>query len=163
MTAAPSRRRAPVSRRYWLFKSEPAAYSINDFAAAGRDLWDGIRNYQARNLMRDAMQVGDEFFFYHSSCATPAIVGVGSITGPARPDPTQFDKHERYYDPKSELHNPRWLCVEVGFVSKAKQPYELRQMRVEPKLEKLALLRRGSRLSLQPVEPQHWRFILGKL
>ncbi len=163
MTATSSGRRAPKQICYWLFKSEPAAYSIDDLAAARRDLWDGIRNYQARNLMRDMMRVGDELFFYHSSCASPAIVGTAKITKAARPDPTQFDANERYYDSKSDPQNPRWLCVEVEFVSKARQPYTLQQMRNEPRLEGLELLKRGNRMSLQPVSRRHWKFICAKL
>lgn len=160
MTPPPTRRKAP---NYWLFKSEPSTYSIDDFAAAGEDMWDGIRSYQARNLMRDEVKVGDEFFFYHSSCAEPGVAGCGKIVRAAYPDPTQFDRKERYYDPKSEPREPRWQCVGVGFVSKAATPYALATMREEPKLAELPLLRRGNRLSIQPVSAVHWRFILRKL
>lgn len=156
-----SRRKAPV--RCWLLKSEPTNYSIDDFQTARRDLWDGVRNYQARNLMRDEMQLGDKFFFYHSNCAEPAIVGMGKVIGKARPDPTQFDPDERYYDPKSAPGNPRWLCVEVGFVSKAKRPYPLAAMRQEPRLVGMPLFARGNRLSVQPVTEEHWRFICTQL
>ena len=163
MTGPSSRRRAPNTINYWLMKSEPTAYSIDDFAEMGRDLWDGIRNYQARNIMRDEMVVGDLFFFYHSSCAQPAIVGIGEISGAARTDPTQFDPQERYYDPKSDPHAPRWLCVEVKFISKAATPVTLAQMRLEPRLAGLSLLARGNRLSIQPVATKHWRLIESRL
>lgn len=147
----------------WLLKSEPSTYSIEDFAAAGEDIWDGIRNYQARNLMRDEMRVGDLFLFYHSSCAEPAVVGIGKVTKAAFPDPTQFDPRERYYDPRSDPAKPRWLCVGVGFVARAAKPYSLAAMRAEPRLRDLALLRRGNRLSIQPVGKAHWAFIKAKL
>lgn len=160
MTAPPSRRPAP---RYWLFKSEPSDYSIDDFHRCKTDMWDGIRNYQARNMMRDEMRVGDLFLFYHSSCKVPAVVGLGKINKNAYPDPTQHDPKEKYYDPKSDPANPRWLCVGVKFVSKAKTPYTLAQMRAEPKLDGLPLLRRGNRLSVQPVPAKYWKFILKQL
>lgn len=160
MTPPPSRRRAP---RRWLFKSEPSTYSIDDFAEAGEDMWDGIRNYQARNLLRDEVKVGDEFLFYHSSCKVPAVAGIGAITEAAYPDPTQFDPGERYYDPKSKPDSPRWLCVGVGFRSKAAKPYTLAQMRADPELEGLALLARGNRLSIQPVSEAHFAHIVKQL
>ena len=159
MVAAAENRRAPSGPGRWLFKSEPSAYSIDDLRKDGTELWDGIRNYQVRNMIRDQMQVGDLFFFYHSSCAEPSVVGMGQISGAARADPTQFDPKERYYDPKSSPADPRWLCVQVKFLSKAKKPYTLAQMRNEPRLEGMTLLARGSRLSIMAVEPAHWDWI----
>ena len=147
----------------WLFKSEPGDYSIDDFARDGRELWDGVRNYQVRNAMRDDMAVGDRFFFYHSSCATPAVVGVGEVSGGHRPDPTQFDPEARHYDPKSDPADPRWLCVEVSFVSKAERPYTLAEMRASPELGGMLLLARGNRLSVMPVQPAHWEHIEARL
>ena len=150
-------------KKYWLFKSEPSTYSIDDFAKFKVDMWDGIRNYQVRNLIRDEIKKGDDFFFYHSSCDLTGIAGIGQVVKNAYPDPTQFDANERYYDPKSKPDDPRWLCVDVKFVAKAKNFYPLEQMRVEPKLEGLALLAKGNRLSIQTVSAKHWNFINKKL
>lgn len=163
MVPAAENRRAPSEPGLWLFKSEPSAYSIDDLKRDRTELWDGVRNYQVRNMMRDQMRIGDKFFFYHSSCAAPAVVGLGRISGAAIPDPTQFDSKERYFDPKSSPSDPRWLCVEVTFVAKAKTPCTLARMRAEPALAGMALLARGSRLSILPVLPAHWDWIEGQL
>ncbi len=146
---------------FWLMKSEPDAYSIDDLERDGREMWDGIRNYQARNMMRDDMRVGDEAYFYHSACKEPAIVGVMKIASEPYPDPTQFDPESKYYDPKSREEDPRWCLVDVEFVRKLSNPISLRDLRSHPELEGMVLLRRGNRLSIMPVEKEHRDFILG--
>ena len=146
---------------YWLMKSEPDTYSIDDLERDGREMWDGIRNYQARNMMRDDMQVGDEAFFYHSACKVPAIVGVMTIASEPYPDPTQFDPESKYYDPKSSEEEPRWCLVDVEFVQKLERPVTLSELRTYPELDGMILLRRGNRLSITPVDKSHRDFILG--
>jgi len=142
-------------------KSEPDAYSIDDLERDGREMWDGIRNYQARNMMRDDMRVGDEVIFYHSACKEPAAVGVMKIASEPYPDPTQFDPESKYYDPKSDRDNPRWCLVDVQFVRKFSRPLLLKELRAEPGLEGMLLLRKGNRLSITPVDKQHWDVLLG--
>jgi predicted RNA-binding protein with PUA-like domain len=142
-------------------KSEPAAYSIDDLARDGRERWDGIRNYQARNMMRDEMRIGDEILFYHSSCAEPAIVGIARVASGPYPDPTQFDPDSRYHDPKSNSDDPRWVLVDIEFVRKLDRPVTLAELRQQPGLAGMLLLRRGNRLSIMPVSKQHRDRILG--
>ena len=146
---------------YWLMKSEPDAYSIDDLERDGRDMWDGIRNYQARNMMRDEMRVGDKVFFYHSNCKEPGIVGVMKVASKPYPDPTQFDPESKYYDPKSNEDNPRWQLVDVEFVRKFSRALTLKELRAQSGLEEMILLRRGNRLSIMPVDKQHWDLLLG--
>lgn len=147
---------------YWLFKSEPDAFSIDDLAACPRqtDHWDGIRNYQARNLMRDDMRKGDLGFFYHSSCAVPGIVGTVRIVREAYPDHTALDPTSPYYDPKSTEDTPRWLMVDVALKRKFKQPITLKTLKQTPSLAGMNLLKRGNRLSVQPVAREEWDLIL---
>jgi predicted RNA-binding protein with PUA-like domain len=146
---------------YWLMKSEPDAYSIDDLERDGRDMWDGIRNYQARNMMRDDMRVGDEVFFYHSNCREPGIVGIMKVASEPYPDPTQFDPESKYFDPKSTAEDPRWILVDVAFVRKLSRPVTLAELKAEDGLDGMILLRRGNRLSVMPVEEKHWDLILG--
>lgn len=146
---------------YWLMKSEPDAYSIDDLERDGRDMWDGIRNYQARNMMRDEMRVGDEVIFYHSACKEPAAVGIMQIASEPYPDPTQFDPESKYYDPASKEDDPRWCLVDVEFVRKFSRPVTLKELRAEPGLDGMLLLRKGNRLSITPLEKQHWGILLG--
>jgi predicted RNA-binding protein with PUA-like domain len=146
--------------KHWLMKSEPDVYSIDDLARDGREKWDSIRNYQARNMMRDDMRIGDEIFFYHSSCAEPAIVGISRVCSKPYPDPTQFDRKSKYYDPKSTQDEPRWILVDVEFVRKFKHPIPLTEIKSHTELADMILTRRGNRLSIMPVEQQHWDFIL---
>lgn len=148
--------------KYWLFKSEPDAFSIDDLAAlrGKRDHWDGIRNYQARNLMRDEMKKGDMGFFYHSSCKVPAIVGTVEIVKEAYPDHTAFDPTEKYYDAKSDPDNPRWFMVDVKLKQKFNTAIPLTELREMAALEDMVLLRKGSRLSVQPVSAKEWKAIL---
>ena len=147
---------------YWLFKSEPDAFSIDDLKAmkGRRDHWDGIRNYQARNLMRDEMKKGDLGFFYHSSCKVPGVVGVVEVVKEAYPDHTAHNPKEKYYDPKSSEENPRWFMVDVKFKQKFKEIISLESLRQINALSDMVLLRKGSRLSIQPVSKKEWNAIL---
>ncbi|WP_047197916.1 EVE domain-containing protein [Caldimonas brevitalea] len=149
---------------YWLMKSEPDECSIDDLAAAPsqRVPWTGVRNYQARNFMRDAMQVGDGVLFYHSSCAVPGIAGLARVASPAYPDATQFDPHSPYFDPKSKRESPRWLHVDVEFERKTRL-LPLQTLRATPALAGMQLLRPGSRLSITPVTQDEWHLILSLL
>jgi predicted RNA-binding protein with PUA-like domain len=147
---------------YWLFKSEPSHYGIDDLARDKVTAWTGVRNYQARNFMRDAMRPGDRGFFYHSSCAEPGIVGIVEVAGPAYADPTQFDRKSRYFDPGATRSEPRWLNVDVTFVS-GTRVVGLAELRGEKALRKMQVLQRGNRLSITPVSPAEWNCILGLL
>lgn len=149
-------------RRYWLMKSEPDAFSIDDLQRVGTEPWNGVRNYQARNFMRDGMRVGDGVLFYHSSCAEPGIVGVARVASTAYPDPTQFDPESPYFDPTSQRESPRWLLVDVQVLKKTRT-LTLPELRADPALADLVVLRKGNRLSITPVEPRHWRHILKTL
>jgi len=150
--------------QYWLMKSEPDEVSIDDLMAApGQTLpWFGVRNYQARNLMRDAMRVGDGVLFYHSSCATPGVAGLAEVASTAYPDQTQFEPDGKYFDPKATLEQPRWVSVDVRGVRKTPL-LSLAQMRAMPGLERMAVLQKGSRLSVTPVTLEEWRLISARL
>ena len=151
-------------KQYWLMKSEPTEVSIDDLMAAPRHTmpWFGVRNYQARNFMRDGMRVGDGVLFYHSSCAQPGVVGVAEVASTAYPDHSQFEKDSHYFDPKATQEQPRWVSVDVrGLKKTALLPLsELRQM---PALEDMLLLKKGSRLSITPVTPAQWKAIQARL
>jgi predicted RNA-binding protein with PUA-like domain len=146
---------------FWLMKSEPAECSIDDLAAAPNATvpWFGVRNYQARNFMRDAMQVGDGVLFYHSSCAEPGIAGLARVASDAYPDPTQFDPASPYFDAKSKAEAPRWLLVDVTLDRKTPL-LALRTMRERPELATMGVLQKGSRLSITPVTPAEWAAVL---
>ncbi|MGH8504331.1 MAG: EVE domain-containing protein [Stenotrophobium sp.] len=148
---------------YWLMKSEPESFSIDALAQRPNQTepWDGVRNYQVRNMMRDQMKPGDLAMFYHSSCDEPGIYGLMTIVSNAYPDPTQFDKKHHHYDPGSKPEEPRWLLVDVKYQRKLKRPVLLSELRAhEAKLKGLLVLAKGSRLSVQPVQKAHWDFIL---
>jgi predicted RNA-binding protein with PUA-like domain len=145
---------------YWLMKSEPAVYGIDDLQRDGRTRWEGIRNYQVRNMMRDDMRRGDLAFFCHSSCAEPGIAGTMSISAPARPDPTQFDRSSEYFDAASDPAEPRWLLVDVKFVSRFSRVIPLPELRLQPALSGMLLLRPGNRLSVTPVTSREWKAIM---
>ena len=147
--------------RYWLMKSEPDEFSIDDLAKARGQTtsWFGVRNYQARNFMRDEMKVGDLAFFYHSTCPEPGIAGIVSISAPAHPDTSQFDPKSPYYDSKSTRDAPRWLNVDVKLVEKTRL-VTLDELRAEPALKDMVTLRRGNRLSITPVTPAEWKAVL---
>ena len=147
--------------RHWLMKSEPGDFSVDDFAAhppAGVP-WTGVRNYQARNFMRDQMRVGDGVLFYHSSCPEPGIAGIAEVSRRAYPDATQFDPGHKYFDPKATPDNPRWLHVDVRLVRKTRL-LPLAELRAHPELARMRVLARGNRLSITPVDPTEWAFIL---
>jgi len=146
--------------RYWLMKSEPSDVSIDDLAKMPNQTvdWYGIRNYQARNFMRDLMQVGDGVFFYHSNCKEPGIFGICEVSSLAYPDRLQFIEGHKYYDPKSTAETPRWVNVDVKLVRKTKL-LGLKEMRRIPELADLRILQRGNRLSITPVDPRDWGFI----
>jgi len=151
----------PPTKRYWLMKSEPTSFSIDDLmkAQSQTTCWDGVRNYQARNFMRD-MAVGDQILFYHSNTDPPAVMGIAEVVTTAYIDPTQFDKKDSHYDPKSKPAQPRWEMVDIKYVRKFSHPLSLDQLRKEPALKGMVLLRKGSRLSVQPVSPLEWKYIL---
>ena len=145
---------------YWLMKSEPESYSIDQLKKDKKTLWTGVRNYQARNFMIDKMKPGDVFFFYHSSTEPPGIVGLGHITKVNQPDPTALDPKSDYYDPKASTDRPIWMCAEVAFDEKWKKPLTLSELREEKALAKMVLLQRGSRLSIQPVSKAEFDHIM---
>ncbi len=146
---------------YWLMKSEPDAFSVDDLAARPNktEPWTGVRNYQARNFMRDGMKRGDPVFFYHSSCAQPGIVGIMKVSKKAYPDETQFDRESDYFDPKATRKNPRWVHVDVKFTKKTRL-VSIEELRSHPELESMQVLRRGNRLSITPVTEAEWQFIV---
>ncbi|MSQ19941.1 MAG: EVE domain-containing protein [Betaproteobacteria bacterium] len=150
--------------RYWLMKSEPEEFSIDDLVAAPKQstAWIGVRNYQARNFMRDQMQLGDGVFFYHSSCPEPGIAGLAEVSAPAYPDATQFDKKSPYHDPKATRETPRWVHVDVKLVRKTRL-VSLAELREHQELADMRVLARGNRLSITPIEPGEWKFITQKL
>ena len=148
-----------MAKRYWLMKSEPYVYSIDDLERDKTTYWEGVRNYQARNLMRQ-MSRGDGVLYYHSNDKPPGVVGLARVCKEAYPDHTQFDKRAKYYDAKSSEDNPRWDMVDVEFVEKFDQMLSLDSLRQQGRLEGMPLLKKGQRLSVQPVEPKHWRLIL---
>jgi predicted RNA-binding protein with PUA-like domain len=147
---------------YWLMKSEPDCFSIDHLAKRPHQTehWDGVRNYQVRNMMRDQMSAGDNAFFYHSSCNPPGIVGTMEIVRSAYPDFTAFDAANEHFDPKSDPKNPRWLMVDVKLKKQFKKMITLDQLRTHPELEKMLILRKGNRLSVTPVTKQEWEIIM---
>lgn len=147
-----------MPKRYWLMKSEPTSYSIDDLKRDKSTLWEGVRNYQARNLMKE-MKVGDEVLFYHSSVEPPAVVGIAEVSGPAEPDPTQFDQSDSHYDPKATPANPIWYCVRVKFKQKFARSVTLPELKERKELQSMVLLRKGSRLSVQPVTEKESKLI----
>ena len=148
---------------YWLMKSEPDEFSIDDLKRrpSGTEPWDGVRNYQARNMMRDGMAVGDLAFFYHSNCEEPGIVGVMSIASRGDPDPTAFDPDDKHYDSKSDPETPRWYLVDVRFKRKLKRTITLAELKEKKPLRSMQLLQKGNRLSVMPVTKKEWDYILG--
>ena len=148
--------------RYWLIKSEPSAYSIEDLARDKKTPWTGVRNYQARNFMRDQMKRGDRAFFYHSNCDQPGIVGIAEVASSPYPDETQFDRKSKYYDPDAKPEAPRWINVDFRYVRKTRL-VPLDELRAQRPLANMRVLARGNRLSITPVDPAEWEFILGLL
>ena len=147
--------------RYWLMKSEPDAFSIDDLAKVGQEPWSGVRNYQARNFMWKDMRVGDGVFFYHSNAKVPGIVGLAKVASAAYPDPTQFDPDSDYFDPKATPGNPRWYLVDVAFERRLERVLSLEELKTHTlSLGDFALLNRGNRLSIVPVSKAQWQTIL---
>lgn len=145
---------------YWLVKSEPDTYSFDRLIAEGRAQWDGVRNYQARNMMRDEMKLGDQVFFYHSNCEEPGVVGIMEVAREGYPDFTAFDPENKHFDPKSDPASPRWIMVDVKYVRILSRTITLRELKEKPELSDLALVKRGNRLSIMPVTKNQWDFIL---
>jgi predicted RNA-binding protein with PUA-like domain len=147
--------------KYWLVKSEPTAFSFDDLVASPRHTtcWDGVRNYQARNFMRDGMRKGDLVLFYHSTADPTAVVGVARVAREAYPDPTAFDRKDPHYDPKSRPEAPAWVMVDLQAVERFSHPVPLAELRARPGLEAMALLQKGSRLSVQPVTPREFEIV----
>ena len=148
------------STGYWLLKSEAETYSIDQFKKDKKTLWTGVRNYQARNFMVDSMKPGEKFVFYHSSSEPSAAVGLGEITKVNQPDPTAWDKKDEYHDPKATKDAPIWYCAEVAYKGHLARPVSLPELRAEPRLEKMALLQRGQRLSILPLTKEEYELIV---
>ena len=148
--------------KHWLVKSEPNVFSVDDLSECPDQTrwWKHVRNYQARNFMRDDMQIGDRVFFYHSNTDIPAIVGVAEIASEPYPDPDAFNPDAKYFDPKSDPENPRWFMVDVRYKRKLKRTITLAELKEHKKLAEMQLLKRGNRLSIMPVSEKHWEFIL---
>ena len=144
--------------RHWLFKTEPEAFSIDDLERVGTEPWDGIRSYQARNLLRDEVAVGDRILFYHSTAEPPGVVGLAEVASEARPDETAFDPSATYHDPKSDAEDPRWFLVDVRYVETFPRKVSIDELRTHPELADMVLLNR-SRLSVQPVTPEQFERI----
>ena len=149
---------------YWLMKSEPDEFSIDDLVKAPKQTtpWFGVRNYVARNFMRDTMRVGDGVLFYHSSCPVPGIAGLATVAGKPHPDLSQFDKKSPYFDPKAKREDPRWMLVDVKLANKTRL-MPLEEMRTYPELADMVTLKRGNRLSITPVTPAEWKFIVARI
>jgi len=147
---------------YWLMKSEPDAFSIDDLVNMPdqTEHWDGVRNYQARNLMRDRMKVGDQAFFYHSNCKVPGIVGIMEVVREGYPDHTAFDPQSNYFDPKSDPSKPRWMMVDIKYIRHTERVIPLAELKEQPALANMALVRKGNRLSVMPVSESEWQHIL---
>ncbi|MFK5926109.1 MAG: EVE domain-containing protein [Desulfuromusa sp.] len=147
---------------YWLMKSEPNAFGIDDLVNMPdqTEHWDGVRNYQARNMMRDRMKIGDQVFFYHSNCEVPGIVGIMEVVREGYPDHTAFDPQSKYFDPKSDPQNPRWMMVDIKYIRHTRRVLSLAELKGCEKLENMQLVRKGNRLSIMPVQVEEWNYIL---
>ncbi|MBL9037049.1 MAG: EVE domain-containing protein [Archangium sp.] len=149
-----------MPRRCWLMKSEPEVFSIDDLARAKRTGWEGVRNFQARNSMRDDMSKDDLVLFYHSSADPSGVAGLAAVDGPPVADPTQFEKKSEFYDATSDKADPRWVMRHIRFVEKFSEVLPLEKLKADPKLAGMPLLQRGQRLSVQPVDPKHFSHVL---
>lgn len=146
--------------RYWLMKCEPSAYSIDDLERDGTASWEGVRNYQARNFMRDDMKIGDGVLFYASNAEPAGVTGLAEVCRGAYPDHFAFRKGHEYFDPKSKKDNPTWFMVDIRFVERFRQIVTIADLKAAPGLEKMAVLQKGSRLSVQPVRPEEWKIVV---
>ena len=144
------------SKKYWLMKSEPESYSIDTLKADKKTAWTGVRNFQARNFMRDDMQIGDGVLFYHSSCKVPGVYGLAKVFSTPYPDPTQFDTKSHYHEPRATKEKPVWYLVDIALVKKLKEPVTLSKIRAVPKLRSMTILKPGSRLSITPVSSEEF-------
>ncbi len=144
------------AKKYWLMKSEPNAYSIDDLERDGYTYWDGVRNYQARNFMRDEMKIGDRVIFYHSNTEPPAAVGIAEVIKESYPDFSAFDPKDKHFDPKSKEEKPTWYMVDIKFVKKFKKIVPLQEMKQNPKLQDMKLVQRGNRLSVMPITKEEF-------
>jgi len=149
-----------MKKKYWLVKSEPNAYSIDNLVKDKKTYWDGVRNYQARNIMRDDMKKGDLVLFYHSNAEPNAVVGICEIVREGYPDFTAFDSENKHFDPKSSTENPTWIMVDIKLVKKFKRPVTLKEIKENPKLQTMRLVQRGNRLSVMPIEKKEFDLIL---
>ncbi len=149
-----------MAKKYWLVKSEPNAYSIDDLVKDKKTHWDGVRNYQARNFMRDEMKKGDLVLFYHSNAEPTAVVGVCEVIKEGYPDFTAFDPEAKHFDPKSKEDNPTWMMVDIKLIKKLKRPVTLKEIKEHPKLQNMRLVQRGNRLSVMPIEKKEFDLIL---
>jgi predicted RNA-binding protein with PUA-like domain len=147
-------------KKYWLMKSEPDVFSFDDLKKKKKEPWTGVRNYQARNFMRDEMKIGDIVLFYHSSCEVPGIAGLASVASAPYADPTQFDKESEYFDPKATKDNPRWMLVDVKFEKDLERLLSLDEIRNDPGLKEMRLLQKGNRLSILPVTPDEFEKLM---
>jgi predicted RNA-binding protein with PUA-like domain len=155
---------ASVQPEHWLFKSEPDVFSLDDLHGCREpELWDGIRNYQARNFMRDQMQPGHQVLFYHSNCAQPGIVGLAEVASGPQTDPSAFDVRSPYHDPKSDPAKPRWVCVAIRYVAHFKKPLSLQALKADPVLQKMRVAQKGNRLSITPVAAEHFAHVLDRV
>ncbi|WP_041360276.1 EVE domain-containing protein [Nitrosomonas sp. Is79A3] len=147
--------------RYWLMKSEPYEFNIDDFAARPNQTvaWEGVHNYQSRNFMRNQMAINDQVFFYHSCCKDPGIMGIAVVSKPAYPDATQFNPGSKYFDSKAVINNPRWFNVEITLVKRTRL-IPIKELRQYPELHRMRVLQTGNRLSITPVDPAEWQFIM---
>jgi hypothetical protein len=153
----------PTMKNFWLMKSEPDVFSIDHLKRDKRTLWEGVRNYQARNFMMNDMKEGDEILFYHSSCEPPGIAGLAAVTQEKQPDPSQFDKKSKYFDSKATVGKPIWYCVEVAFERKFAALVPLEKLKETKELNELLVIKRGQRLSIQPVTQKHFDWIIKNL
>lgn len=149
-----------MSTKYWLMKTEPDVFSIDDLKKVNSEPWNGVRNYQARNFMRDEMKIGDLVLFYHSNCEVPGVVGIATVSKEGYPDSSAFDKNSKYFDPKSTKDNPRWILVDVKFKSKFKRTVSLQEIKEDEKLSEMKLVQKGNRLSIMPVTEFEYQHIL---
>jgi predicted RNA-binding protein with PUA-like domain len=151
-----------MSKNYWLFKTEPSSFSLTDLKKCPQQTtcWDGVRNYQARNLLRDTVRCGDGVLFYHSRVQPMAAVGVAKVVREAYADPSQFQERSKYFDPAATAQQPRWCAVDIRFEKEFARPVTLQHMRLQTELATMLLLQKGSRLSIQPVSAAHWHFII---
>ncbi|WP_016954631.1 EVE domain-containing protein [Catenovulum agarivorans] len=150
---------------YWLFKTEPDVFGIDHLESrpSQTEMWDGVRNYQARNFLRDQVKTGDLLFIYHSSCKNIGIAGLAEVVQEAYPDPTQFNPESKYYDPKSTTENPRWIAVDIKFKQKFNEVLSLKEIKKMPQITQLGLVKKGHRLSIMPVIAEEWQLLLSKV